>query len=162
MKTLLVGLGNILMGDEGIGVHVINDIKQRYSFEPPLEILDGGTLGLDLLHFFEEKDDVVIVDAVNFKREPGYIDILRDDEIPSKINAKLTVHHIGLSDILSALKILGKTPKKITLIGIQPEILDMTLDMTSVVKERFNELIELVINELKEIGHKCVLLSPQK
>ncbi len=159
MKTVLIGLGNLLLGDEGIGVHAINAIRQRYSFEPPVEVVDGGTLGLDLLSYFENKDTVVIVDAVNFGREPGYIGLLRDDEIPARINAKLTVHHIGLSDILSSLKLLGKSPKKITLVGIQPESFEFSLNLTNTLKSKFEELIDAAIMELKELGHRCVLQS---
>ncbi len=162
MKTLLIGLGNLIMGDEGIGVQAINAIRQRYSFEPPVEVVDGGTLGLDLLLYFEQRDAVVIVDAVNFGKEPGYIGLLRDDEVPAQINTKLTVHHIGLSDILSSLKLLGKSPKRITLVGIQPESIEFSLNLSSTLKARFQELIETTIKEIEEMGHRCVLQFPQR
>ncbi len=162
MKTVLIGLGNIVLSDEGIGVHAINVIKQRCTFEPPVEVVDGGTLGLDLLSYFEGKDAVVIVDAVNFNREPGFISILRDEEIPSTINMKLTVHHIGLSDILSSLRLLGKSPKQIILVGIQPESLEMGLEMTHTLKSRLKEVVDTTIEQLKEIGHRCVSQSPQR
>ncbi len=162
MKTLLIGLGNLIMGDEGIGVQAINAIRQRYSFEPPVEVVDGGTLGLDLLSYFEQRDAVVIVDAVNFGKEPGYIGLLRDDEVPAQINTKLTVHHIGLSDILSSLKLLGKSPKRITLVGIQPESIEFSLNLSSTLKARFQELIETTIKEIEEMGHRCVLQFPQR
>lgn len=162
MKTVLIGLGNLLLSDEGIGVHAINTIKLRYSFEPPVEVIDGGTLGLDLLHFFEDRDLVVILDAVNFNREPGYISVLRDDEIPARVNAKLTVHHIGLSDILSSLKLLNKMPKRVTLIGIQPSSLEVGVDMTELISSKMDELIRLAIEELEQGGHRCVLLSHQR
>jgi hydrogenase maturation protease len=150
------------MGDEGIGVQAINAIRQRYSFEPPVEVVDGGTLGLDLLSYFEQRDAVVIVDAVNFGKEPGYIGLLRDDEVPAQINTKLTVHHIGLSDILSSLKLLGKSPKRITLVGIQPESIEFSLNLSSTLKARFQELIETTIKEIEEMGHRCVLQFPQR
>ncbi|MFQ3574119.1 MAG: HyaD/HybD family hydrogenase maturation endopeptidase [Thermodesulfovibrionales bacterium] len=162
MRTALIGLGNILLSDEGIGVHAINLIRQRYAFEPEIDIIDGGTLGLDLLHFFENRNDVVIVDAVNLKQAPGYIKILRNEEIPSTINKKLTVHHIGLADILSSLRLLGKYPKNIVLVGIQPKSLEMTLDMTDVLKDRLEDIIQFTIKELEVIGHKCALQYHQR
>jgi hydrogenase maturation protease len=76
LSTLLLGLGNVLMKDERLGVHVVNTIKERYDCPPELEIIDGGTLGLELLPLFEKFDRVVIADAVNFGREPGYIGVL--------------------------------------------------------------------------------------
>ena len=85
MSTVLLGLGNVLMKDERLGVHVVNTIRERYDCPSELEIVDGGTLGLDLLPLFEQYDRMVIVDAVNFGREPGYIGVLEDDQIPAVI-----------------------------------------------------------------------------
>ena len=83
MKTALLGIGNILLKDEGVGVHVVNAIKEGYTFSPEVEIIDGGTLGLDLLPFIEGKEGLLIIDAVNFGKDPGYIGILENEEIPS-------------------------------------------------------------------------------
>lgn len=162
MTITLIGLGNILLKDEGVGVHVVNAIKERYSFSPEVEIIDGGTLGLDLLHYFEGKDKVLLVDAVDFRKEPGYIGTMDDDAIPSTLFAKLSVHHIGLSDVLFAAKLLDYTPSKIRLIGIQPQSLDVGLDVTDCVASKIEELMRLVIETLKEWKVECVLQSPQK
>jgi len=162
LTITLIGLGNILLKDEGVGVHVANAIRERYSFSPEVEIIDGGTLGLDLLHYFEGKDKVLLVDAVDFRKEPGYIGTMDDDAIPSTLFAKLSVHHIGLSDVLFAAKLLDYTPSKIRLIGIQPQSLEVGLDMTDCIASKIEELMRLVIETLKEWKVKCVLQSPQK
>ena len=162
MTITLIGLGNILLKDEGVGVHVANAIRERYSFSPEVEIIDGGTLGLDLLHYFEGRDKVLLVDAVDFRKEPGYIGIMDDDAIPSTLFAKLSVHHIGLSDVLFAAKLLDYTPSKIRLIGIQPQSLDVGLDVTDCIASKIEELMRLVIETLKEWKVECVLQSPQK
>ena len=162
MTITLIGLGNILLKDEGVGVHVANAIRERYSFSPEVEIIDGGTLGLDLLHYFEGKDKVLLVDAVDFRKEPGYIGTMDDDAIPSTLFAKLSVHHIGLSDVLFAAKLLDYTPSKIRLIGIQPQSLEVGLDMTDCIASKIEELMRLVIETLKEWKVECVLQSPQK
>lgn len=162
MKASVIGLGNILLKDEGIGVHAVNAIKEGYTFSPEVEIIDGGTLGLDLLHFFEGRDRVLIVDAVDFRKDPGYIGVIEDDNIPSTLFAKLSVHHIGLSDVLFAAKLLDITPSKLRLIGIQPQSLDVGLTMTECVSGKMNQLIDLIIQTLKEWNIECALRCPQK
>ncbi len=162
MTTALIGLGNILLKDEGVGVHVVNTILERYTFSPEVEIIDGGTLGLDLLHFFEGKEKILIIDAVDFRKEPGYIGMLEDDAIPSSLFSKLSVHHIGLSDLLFAAKLKDLTPSKLCLIGIQPQSLEIGLEMTECVRDRIEDVIALTIKKLKEWNIECVLQSPQR
>jgi hydrogenase maturation protease len=158
----VIGLGNILLRDEGVGVHAANTIKQRYTFSPNVEIIDGGTIGLDLLPIFEGRDKVLIVDAVDFGREPGYVGIIENDDIPSVLNSKLSVHHINLSDVLFAAKLMDISPPEICLIGIQPQSLDVGLDMTDEIKGKIEILIDVVIGKLKEWNVECALLSHQK
>lgn len=158
----IIGLGNILLKDEGVGVHVANTIKQRYTFSPHVEIIDGGTMGLDLLPFFEGRDKVLIVDAVDFGRDPGHIGIIENDGILSVLNSKLSVHHINLSDVLFAAKLMDISPSEICLIGIQPQSLGVGLDMTEGIKEKIDILIDLTIGKLKEWNVECALLSHQE
>ncbi|WP_333652102.1 HyaD/HybD family hydrogenase maturation endopeptidase [Dissulfurispira sp.] len=162
MNIALIGLGNILLRDEGVGVHAANTIKQRYAFSPYVEIIDGGTMGLDLLPIFEGRDKVLIIDAVDFGREPGHIGMIENDDIPSVLNSKLSVHHINLSDVLFAAKLMDISPSEICLIGIQPQSLDVGLDMTGEIKGKIETLIDAVIRKLKEWNVKCVLLSHQE
>ncbi len=162
MKTIVIGLGNILLKDEGVGVHAVNAVRERYTFSPDVEIIDGGTLGLDLLHFFEGRERILIVDAVDFKKEAGYIGAIEDDKIPSTLFSKLSVHHIGLSDVLFAAKLMDFTPSKIRLIGIQPQSLDVGLDVTECISDKMEELIGTVIQTLKEWNIECALQSPRK
>lgn len=161
-KILLLGLGNIVMRDDGVGVHVVNAIKESYTFTPEVEVLDGGTLGLDLLHFFEGREKILIIDAVNFRKEPGYIGTLEDDAIPSSLFAKLSVHHIGLSDLLFAAKLKDLTPSKMRLIGIEPEVVELGLEMTDTIRSKMKDLIALTIKTLEEWSVACALQSPQE
>jgi len=82
LKTALLGIGNILLKDEGVGVHVVNAMKESYTFSPEVEIIDGGTLGLDLLPFVEGRERLLIIDAVNFGKAPGYIGVLENEKDP--------------------------------------------------------------------------------
>jgi hydrogenase maturation protease len=152
------------MKDERLGVHVVNTIKEGYDCPPELEIIDGGTLGLELLPLFEKFDRVVIVDAVNFGREPGYIGVLEDDQIPAVIFSKLSVHQIGLADLISVAKLKGVMPSKICVIGMQPSSIDFALglEMSDVVNANIDKVIDATIDKLKELNIECALRSPQK
>jgi hydrogenase maturation protease len=159
MKTeiALMGLGNILLRDEGVGVHVVNGIREHYTFSPPVQLIDGGTLGFALLPFFEEFGKILIVDAVDFGKAPGHIEALEDDRIPSVFLPKLSVHHIGLCDVLFAVKLMDLNPEKICLIGIQPGSTDVGLEMTETIESALGTLTDLIIMKLKAWNVTCAL-----
>lgn len=162
MNTAVLGLGNILLRDEGVGVKVVEAMRERFAFSPDAEIIDGGTLGLDLLPLIEGKDQILLVDAVDFGKEPGHIAVLTDDQIPAVLGAKMSVHSIGLSDVLFAAKLLDITPGKLCLIGIQPESLEVGLDMTKCIADKIEQLVDLAVKKLQEWNVECVSLSHQK
>ena len=107
-KITLIGLGNILLRDEGVGVHAVRYLEAHYESPPGLEVVDGGTSGLDLLPYIENRDRVLIVDAVNFRKEPGYIGVLKNQEVPALFALKDSLHHLGLMDVLAAAQLLGR------------------------------------------------------
>lgn len=164
MTIALIGIGNVLLQDERVGVHVVETIRERFSFSPEIEILDGGTLGLDLLPTIERLEKVLFVDAVNFGKEPGYIGMLEDDEIPAVLYVKLSVHHVGLADLLSVAKLTGVIPEKVCLIGIQPQdsAFAFGLELSERVRDKIEILIDQVISKLQEWNVQCALRSPQK
>ncbi len=158
----IIGVGNILMQDEGVGVHAVNAFQERYSVPDTVEIVDGGTAGFGLLEFFEGRDKVLIVDAVDFGREPGFIDVLENDAIPARFGAKASLHHLGLLEVISVTNLMGTTPKELCLIGIQPKTIELGLDMTPGIWDKVDAIIERMITKLREWNVSCVLRSPQK
>lgn len=152
MKTALLGIGNILLSDEGIGVRVVEAIQERYNLPDDLEIIDGGTMGLDLLPFIEHKDRLLIVDAVNIGQPPGTITEIEGDDIPRFLAVKMSVHQIGLPDMLSAAKMMGILPREMCLVGIQPEILKTGLEMSETMTANLDLLIDAVSNRLRAWG----------
>jgi hydrogenase maturation protease len=161
-KITIMGLGNILMMDEGVGVHTINAFQKRYRVPDYAEIIDGGSAGLDLLPFIEGREKLLMVDAVNFDREPGYIDILENEEIPAKFSTKTSLHHLGLLDVLSIVKLSDALPKDMCIIGIQPKSMELGLDMSPEIWDKVPELVERIVSKLHEWNVPCALLSPQK
>ena len=159
-KILLIGLGNILLTDEGVGVHAIHHLKERYHFNPPVEIVDGGTLGLDLLPFLENCDSVLFVDAIDFGKEPGYIGEIEDGEIPSADSNKTFRSPYRPFRSPPCSRWMDMKPDKICLIGIQPESLAMGLELSELIKSKMEELVERVIKRLETWGVTCVSPSP--
>jgi len=151
-KISLIGLGNILMGDEGVGVHAVEALKRKYEFPEGVSLLDGGTLGLDLLHLIEGMDRVLFVDAVDLKRNPGTIAVIEDEDLPSFLGPKLSLHHVGLSDLLFASSFMGTRPAEISLVGMQPETMEIGLELSKTVTDRFEKLLQVVVEKLREWG----------
>jgi hydrogenase maturation protease len=158
----ILGLGNILMADEGVGVHAVQEFEKRYEVPAYVEIVDGGAAGLDLIPFIEGREKVLMVDAVNFDREPGYIDTIENDAIPVRLSTKASMHHLGLMDVLSIVKLSGNYPKEVCIIGIQPKSLELGLDMTPEIWDKKEALIDRVAEKLSEWKIPCVLRSLQK
>lgn len=164
MSVALIGIGNVLLQDERVGVHVVETIRERFSFSPEIEILDGGTLGLDLLPIIERFDKVLFVDAVNFGKKPGYIGVLENEEIPAVLYVKLSVHHVGLADLLSVAKLTGVMPETVCLVGIQPQdsAFAFGLELSREISDKIEPMIDRVIAKLQEWNVQCVLQSLQK
>jgi len=151
-KVTLIGLGNILMQDEGVGIHAVRYLEAHYEIPPDLEVVDGGTFGLDLLPYIENRDRVLFVDAVNFRKEPGYIGVLHDQEIPALFGVKGSLHHLGLMDVLAAAQLLDVAPKAICLIGIQPLAMETGLDLTDLIQARLAPLTAQILTQLQAWG----------
>lgn len=154
MTTTLLGLGSILMQDDGVGVHAIRHIQEHYE-TPGVEIIDGGTSGLDLLPYLENRDRVLIVDAADFREAPGYIGVLRGDEIPALFGVKGSLHHLGLMDVLATAQLLDIAPQEICLIGVQPQTVSLGLELTEIIQGKLEELIGRIIGQLEAWGVTC-------
>lgn len=152
MNVLVLGAGNILLSDEGIGVRVVEALQDRYRVPDAVEVLDGGTCGMGLLDVLAGRDHLIIVDAVNTGRPPGSLVRLADDEIPAAFRTKSSPHQLGLQDVLALLLLLGTAPRRVTVIGIQPFSLDLSLELSPVVAGKLDELVQMVVAELTAVG----------
>jgi hydrogenase maturation protease len=134
-KVLVMGIGNTLLQDDGIGVHVTEQFKSLQQPDPNLEVLDGGTIGLSLLPEIEDADAVFIVDASEIGEQPGTMRIFRNEEIDRQLSGKRrSVHEVALYDLFSAAAILGRSPDERVLIAIQPASTEWGLEPTPEVK----------------------------
>ena len=155
MPVTLIGLGNILLQDEGVGVQAIRQIQEHYEVPPELEIVDGGTSGLDLLPFIEGRDRVLFVDAVNFGKELGFIGELNNAEIPAFFTVKSSLHHLGLADVLAAAQLLDTLPPEICLIGIQPHTMELGLGLSPTLQSHLEAFLAQILAKLQDWGISC-------
>jgi hydrogenase maturation protease len=150
LNVLVLGIGNILLSDEGVGVKAVEELQNRYDCSDAVEIVDGGTSGYELLSFFEDRSHVLIIDAVNTGNEPGTI--VRIEDPPAFFQNKVSPHQIGLADVLVIAAITENLPRYVTLFGIEPKQLSTGLDLSDEVAGKLSQLVDTVADELKNIG----------
>jgi hydrogenase maturation protease len=148
----IIGLGNILLRDEGVGVRVVETLQQHYTFSPPVTIVDGGTLGFALINEIEDCKTIIVVDAVKAGNEPGTIYRFTRNDINFATPLAMSVHDIGFIEALDQWQMLGINPD-IIFIGIEPE--DMSSwgrELSDCIKIKIPHLIDLIIQELKKLS----------
>ncbi len=155
-KITVLGVGNILLKDEGVGVRVIERLKETCCFPDNVTLMDGGTAGLDLLPFLEGMDYVIIVDTVKTSEPPGSIFRFTPDDIDVKVPYKTSLHQIGMVEVFAIADALGKSIGQVIIIGIQPEdISGWGLELTETIRAKVPELMSLVVRELEALGVEC-------
>lgn len=152
LDVLVLGLGNILLSDEGAGVKAIEELQNRYNCSGGVEFVDGGTIGFELLPYFEGRSHILIIDAVKTGLKPGTI--VRIEDPPAYFSSKTSPHQIGLADVMGIAVITDIMPKNITLFGIEPKQLSTGLDLSTEVARNLSQLVDMVVEELKTIGIK--------
>jgi hydrogenase maturation protease len=119
--VLVLGIGNILWGDEGFGVRAVEAFHAAYETPPGAEVMDGGTQGLYLVQHVEAADDLLVFDAIDYGLPPGTLHVVHDDEVPKFTGAKkMSLHQTGFQEVLSAADLLGRAPRRLALVGCQP------------------------------------------
>jgi len=151
-QIMILGVGNILFTDEGVGIRVAEALQDRYEFPENVRVVDGGTLGMNLLGVISEVDHLIVVDAVRNSGEPGTLHRLAGDEIPKRILAKNSLHQVDLLEALTCCQALDKVPETV-IVGVEPEdITTMSIELTATVGARVDDLVEAVLKELTNLG----------
>ena len=148
-ETLVLGLGNILLSDEGVGVRVVERLLEQYDFPEGVRVMDGGTLGLDLLPYVEDASRLLVVDAVQARKPPGSLVRMVGDEIPIFLDAsKVSPHQEGLQDLLAVAVLKGYLPDEVVFLGAQIESLGVGLELSAPVAAQVDALAGKVLEEL--------------
>ena len=126
MKTLVLGIGNTLLTDEGIGIHVLRALEPELADRPDETLLDGGTLSFTLAGPIGDADALIVVDAAQVKSKPGDWRLLEGEEMDAFLmgNRKASVHEVGLTDLRTIAILTGHWPEKRAMLAIQPQTID--------------------------------------
>lgn len=154
-QTLVLGLGNPLMGDDGLGLAALARLSAEFEFPPEVELVDGGTWGMNLLHLIEEAERLVLLDAINTGDVPGTVTILQREELPRFFAHKLSPHQIDLREVLALAEWRGHLPRDLVALGIQPLQVEMGERVSLPVANAMESLIELTVTHLEALGHVC-------
>lgn len=151
-RVVVLGVGNLLMADEGVGVHCVAALEAAYRFPPGVRCIDGGTSTEALLEDIEDLDVLIVIDAVASGARPGSLVRLEGAEVPAAFATVLSPHQVGVSDLLAELALLGRSPRRVVLLGVEPERIALDLDLSPLVAARVAELCAQVVAELDRLG----------
>jgi hydrogenase maturation protease len=151
---LVLGLGNVLCGDDGLGVAAVARLAARFEIDPDVQLADGGTLGLSLLGLFDGVDDVLLVDAVLADGPPGSPVRLEGSEVAPAVRQRLSVHQVGVADLLDALALTGTTPRRLVVLGLVPDAIELGVARSAAVERALPGLVEALADEIRSRGHR--------
>ncbi len=151
--VLVLGIGNVLWADEGFGVRALEALHARVALPESVSLVDGGTQGLYLLDHVCSASRALVFDAIDFGLPPGTLRVLRDDEVPVWGDTKMSLHQATFQELLSVAHLRGRFPPRITVVGVQPAVLDdLGGSLSPVVRARVDEAVEIALAELAAWG----------
>jgi hydrogenase maturation protease len=145
-RTAVVGVGNLLLKDEGIGVHIARALQQM-AISQDTEIIDGGT-SPDLPYYLNGADKLVIIDAVKGGSKPGTVYRFRPGDVNIESAEMVSVHELGLEQSLKIMKLMGSKPKEIVVIGIEPKEIDWGTELSAELQQKIPEILNIVLKEI--------------
>jgi len=145
-KTVIIGIGNLLLKDEGVGVHAVRAL-QGEELPPEAEVIDGGTATMELLPILQEADRVVVIDAVEGGGAPGTLYRVTPKELMGEGERPLSLHQVGLLEVLQMARQLG-SQAEVVIIGVEPKEISWGMELTPEVQQKLPRVVEAVLREL--------------
>jgi hydrogenase maturation protease len=149
---LVLGLGNLLLQDDGIGSAAVALLRDRYTLPEGVRVFDGGTLGLSLLPYLEDADVVILVDAVKDDAAPGALVRLDGHDVGPAVATRLSPHQVGVADLLDGARWLGRYPRHVVLLGLVPESMELAVGLSPRVQPALPGLVERIVEEARTLG----------
>lgn len=155
----VIGVGNVLLSDEGFGVHVVTELRRRYRFEPEIQLIDGGTMGMELLGFMEPFERLILIDAIEGNKPAGTLFWLDNSKVQHYFTQSVSAHEVGVQDLLF-IRSMSTTPiKEAAVIGVQPVSLEPALELTDEVSAQVEPAIEHCLTQLAEWGVTAIEIT---
>lgn len=152
-RTVVIGLGNPLMGDDGLGLVVLDELRTGYALPPEVELVDGGTWGMNLLPVIEDADELILIDAIDVGETPGTFVRLEHHRLPRYLATKISPHQVDLRDVLALAELRGTLPADTVALGLQPQSVELRNSLSDVLRCRVGTLTAAVVQELAQRGH---------
>lgn len=152
-KTLVLGLGNLLLSDEGFGVQAVARLRDRFTFPTDVELVDGGTLGLGLLPALEDADRILVLDVVELKRPAGTLARLGWDDLPRALQIKISPHQETAQEAFGMLEFRRGRPEAFEVVGVQPGSLELGLELSPPVQVAMEPALQQAVETLRAWGH---------
>ena len=143
------------MADDGLGLAALAQLKERWNLPPEVELVDGGTWGMNLLPIIEDAQSVLLIDAINLDARPGTLVTIPRSELPRRLSIKMSPHQVGMCDVLALAELRGTLPSRAMAVGLQPETIEMSIGLSEVVRLRLHEVVENAVRLLRDWGHVC-------
>jgi len=153
-RTAVIGLGNPLMGDDGLGLAVLTRLMELWEAPADVELVDGGTWGMNLLPVIEDAARVLLIDAINTGAAPGAPLYLSREQLPRYLATKISPHQVDLHDVLALAELRGTLPADTVAVGLQPARVEMIAELSPAVAAGVDGVVSRVIAVLTEWGHE--------
>ncbi len=146
--TVVIGLGNVILTDEGVGVHALRQVQENLGGRGNVTFVDGGTLGLELLSIASGASRLLLLDAVDVGAPAGTLARFDHQQLTSLVTGS-SAHELGVADLLTALRILGSEPEEVVLLGIQPETTTLGTELTGAVRSALPGLVAEAVSQVE-------------
>jgi hydrogenase maturation protease len=157
-RIVVLGLGNLMRTDDAAGMHALTMLAGDNRLPREIRFVEGGTLGLELLYYVEHASLLLVLDAVDAHESPGTLMLLRGESVET-LPCGRSIHLLGLADLLSALRLTGRSPAEVVLIGIQPESTEWGTQLTHTVSAALPSMIEACIRHIDEFLSRAPMLN---
>ena len=152
-KIGILGIGNLIVGDEGFGVHTVRYLEEHYEFPDNVLIKDGGTAGIYMSPFLEECDPVLVIDVVDIDEEPGSMHYYSSEDVKAgKISTRMSPHQLGLLEILEICKLRDAAPESLEFYCVVPHKLETSTELSELVAPRVKEISDIILKRLADLG----------
>jgi len=150
-KVILLGIGNLILRDEGVGVHVVRELEER-KLPLGVEVIDGGTATMDLLSVIYEAESIIVIDALRSGGKPGTIYRCLPQDLMDAVDRPLSLHQVGLLDVLAMARQLGGHAS-VVIIGVEPKEISWGMELTPEVSAAVPKVIKAIFKELRGMGY---------
>ncbi len=154
-RTVVIGLGNPLMGDDGLGIATLERLQQLWHVPADVELVDGGTWGLNLLPVIESAERVLLIDAITIGAQPGTQVVIPRARLPRYLATKISPHEVDLRDVLALAEFRGTLPEETMAVGLEPDQVVLSTGLSEALQDGLDDLVGAVVRQLDAWGHAC-------